>query len=154
MKKLFSLVLIGLMSLVCVACETKYETAICTRTPEDAAGISYEITLEAENGIIQTFTQVANAELIYFQENDLKSIEEMIDSIEETYKNYSGVQYSAEIKDNKLYYETLVIDLTNAATIDGLKQNGLLPIEAKANKTSLKKTVKQLESVGWDIEMK
>ena len=52
------------------------------------------------------------------------------------------------------YYDTLIIDLTDAETITAMTEAGRLPIEAKANKTSLDKIVANLKEMGWTVEIK
>ena len=153
MKKILVTILFTLMSLGCIACKTKYETAVCTIIPEDAAGVSIQIILDAENDIVQTLTQQTTIELAYYQEKELESLDKVIDFYEEIYQNYSGVEFRAEVKDNEIYYETLIVDMTNKNTVTSLRKNDLLPLEGEANKTSLHKTIKHLESLDWNIDI-
>ncbi len=152
MKKILGVVLAGLMSLPCVACGgPKMETALCTL--ELDAGVTYEITLEAENDIVQTMTQVTTVSLAEFPEEEVDLLKENISVYQEVYENYKGVEYSSEIKDDVMY-ETIVIDMTNETTLESLRENDLLPIEGEANKISLEKTIENLESLDWEVEMK
>jgi len=154
MKKLLSVVFVGLMLLMCAACgEPKKETAVCTLVPADVVGVTIEITLEAEKDIIHTMTQFTTIELSNFPEEEVELLEESLDDLKEVYKNYSGAQFSGEIKDG-MYYQTIVVDMTNANTLKSMQENSLLPFEAEANKTSLDKTVERLESLDWKVEMK
>ncbi len=152
MKKLVSLVFVGLMIMMCAACGgPKEETAVCTLEP--ITGVAYEITFEAIDDIVQTMTQVTTVTLTEFPEEEVKLLKDNLDAYQEVYKNYKGVQYSSEIKGDMMY-ETIVIDMTNADTLESLRENDLLPIEGDANKISLQKTMKQLESVDWKVELK
>ena len=72
---------------------------------------------------------------------------------EEIYEEYEGTQYSAEVKGNMMY-ETIVIDVTKRDTVEALREAGLLPIEGDANGISLDKSMENLESLGWTVELK
>ena len=152
MKKLFGVVLAGLLSLGCVACAPKNETAICTlEVPEN--GQSYEITLEAERGIIKTLKQSMVLDLSMYKEEEVELVQENIDALEELYEDFKGAEYTGRVEDG-FYYDTLIIDLTDAETITAMTEAGRLPIEAKANKTSLDKIVANLKEMGWTVEIK
>ena len=97
--------------------------------------------------------QKTTIDLSMFPEEDVDLLDDTIKDLEEMYKNYRGAQYSAEIKDN-FYYEVIKIDMTNENTITSLTNEELLPIEAKANKTSLDDTIESLKSNEWTVEMK
>lgn len=153
MKKFLGVVLAGLLSVACAACGgSKSEAAVCTLEIENV-GVVYEMTLEAENDIVHTLTQVTTVNLSAFPEDQIALLDENIEQYEEVYKEYEGTEYSAEVKDNMMY-ETIVIDLTNTETVDALREAELLPIEGESNGISLEKTMENLESLGWTVEKK
>lgn len=152
MKKIISVMLSLYMFCALAACgEPKQETAVCTLTL-DQQGIVYEITLEAEDDIVQTLTQVTSVDLSRYDEDQVKTLEASVESYAKVYEAYEKVSYKIERKD-QMMYETIVIDATDAETLETLKEAELLPIEGEANHISLDATVKQLESVDWDVKV-
>ena len=151
MKKIIGIVLISVMAMLCVACGSKEETAICTVVLEES-GIEHKMTLDAKGDIVHTMTQVTTVDLSYYTDSHVTALKSSLEQYKEVYDSIKGVKYKAEVKGNNIY-ERITIDLTKEKTIKALREKELLPIDGSSDKISLKKTVSNLKDQGWHVEV-
>lgn len=150
MKKILCAILASLMLLSLTACgSAETETVVLTM---EQNGTVIDYTLEAKGDTVQKIIQTSTIDCSAFSEDEIAIIESAADEYAATYADFEGVTYSMKVEDTDLV-ETIIIDTTNKDTLQGLSNEGLLPIEGNnADSISLEKTIENLEALGMTVK--
>lgn len=124
------------------------ESAVCTIVQD---GISLEVKIDAVDDLITKWTQTSSIPTDGLDEEALASFDEAIEQAKAIYAEYDKVDYQMEQTDDALV-ETIIIDMTDSATIESLADAGLLPVDGDASALSFKLTVDALRSSGWTVK--
>lgn len=156
MRKVLIFVAACISALMMVGCGGGKEQSV-TLTIEQS-GATMDMILEAKGDIVHTMTQTSTVPLSNYgdveDEAELEAIIEAIEvqakTIEESYADIEGVDYSYNIENNE-FNEEVKMDVSNSDTLEQLSEAGLSPVDGNASKVSLKKTQEGLTESGWTV---
>ncbi|MGL6201232.1 MAG: DUF1307 domain-containing protein [Lachnospiraceae bacterium] len=156
MRKVFIFVAAYISALMLVGCGGGKEQSVTLTTEQ--SGATMDMILEAKGDIVQSITQTSKVPLSNYgnveDEEELAMIIEAAEgqakTIEESYADIEGVEYSYTIENNE-FNEEVKMDVSNSETLEQLTEAGLNPVEGDATKVSLKKTQEGLTEAGWTV---
>lgn len=156
MRKVLILAAACISALMLVGCGGGKEQSVTLTTEQ--SGATMDMILEAKGDIVQTITQTSTVPLSNYgdveKEEELEVIieafEEQAKTMEKSYADIDGVEYSYTIENNE-FNEEVKMDVSNKDTLEQLTEAGLNPVEGDATKVSLKKTQESLTEAGWTV---
>ena len=144
MKKLFCTFLTCLMVVSLTACGSQTKTVVLSM---EENGVVTEMKLEAEGDAITKITQTSTIDCSGYSDDNIALIKSYGEQYKTTYEQIEGITYSMKESGTDLI-EEIVVDATNADTLDQLSSSGLFEIEGSSSTLSLEKTVENLKSLG------
>lgn len=146
-KKLTALVLLTCMLTAALGCGgPKKEKITCTQEQD---GTNVEMVLEAEDGKIVKMTQTATMPVEGYSEEQIAAMEEMLNSLKDTFDEIDGVEYSSEKKDDG--FELKIVVKTDEETLKAVADQGLFS-DLSSEDLDLEDAKKSLEEEGWTIK--
>lgn len=147
-KRLICIIMMAVMMVMLGACGEGQQTKTCTVVQN---GVEMEIIIEANNDIINKWTQTSTVSIEGLDDATIAVLESLLEEMINTYAKYDKVSYEVKKTDSELT-EVLTIDMSDSETVKSLVEEDLLPVEGNASRLSLKATVKGLEEQGWTVE--
>lgn len=155
MKKLTGLLTICLSLILLVGCGAGKESAFTANT--DMSGAQIEMLFEGKGDKVQTITQTTTLDLSDFSDEEkdavVKAVEDASVALKEQLGEIEGFSQEVSISD-PILSEIMIIDATNADTLNTLSEAGLLPTEGDASVLSMDATKESLSSAGYTITEK
>lgn len=151
MKRVISVIAACVMVLGLAACGGKEvkNAAVCKI---EQNGAEIEMVLDAKGDKITKINQTVKISIEGYSEEQVQSLQDMVDQVAETYKEIDGITYEIE-QDNTEIAEKISMDVENKDTLKAVIEAGLLPVEGdNVTKLSLKSTKEALEKAGWTVE--
>lgn len=145
-KRILSAVLVCCALVAMLAGCGKKEETVTVRIEQN--GVVMEITMDAVNDVIKKWTQKST--ISGLDEATMAAMDETIEATKATYAAYDKVQYTMEKNADSLV-ETIIIDMSDSATVKELVAAGLMPVSGNADRISLKLTVQGFKDQGYTV---
>lgn len=151
MKKIISIMIACVMVLGLVACGGKeVESAAVCKIEQN--GVEIEMVLDAKGDKITKIHQTSSISIEGYSEEQVQSLQDMVDQTAETYKAIEGITYEIEQDDTEIA-EKISMNVGDKDTLKAVIDAGLLPVTGdNVTQLSLKSTKEALKESGWTVE--
>lgn len=151
MKRIISIMVACVMVLGLVACGGKeVESAAVCKIEQN--GVKIEMVLDAKGDKITKINQTSSISIEGYSEEQVQSLQDMVDQTAETYKAIEGITYEIEQDDTEID-EKISMNVGDKDTLKAVIDAGLLPVTGdNVTQLSLKSTKEALEEAGWTVE--